>query len=203
VKEEAKTKMVVVTENSVTVDGVALAMVTDVKIEVAARRVPRVHITIAAPRERGGVHFTGDAYVSQSTEKRTRDITDQPPPILQPDLIPVWENVVHDFRTRYQDAVDDDNKATAWNVLNDMRDRDRVGRERYGTPLTVNNGRDQLVDAYQEMLDGSVYLKAAWLEGAQVRDLYHAQLDLIMQVRKVIDARPPRLAEGSALGANE
>jgi len=134
------------------------------------------------------------------------NITDQPPPIHQPSLIPVWENVVYDFRTRYQDAVDgvdDDNKATAWNVMNDMRDRDRVGRERYGTPLTVNNGRDQLVDAYQEMLDGAVYLKAAWLEGAQVRDLYHAQLDLIMQVRKIIDARPPRLADGSALGADE
>jgi hypothetical protein len=134
------------------------------------------------------------------------NITDQPPPIHQPSLIPVWENVVYDFRTRYQDAVDgvdDDNKATAWNVMNDMRDRDRVGRERYGTPLTVNNGRDQLVDAYQEMLDGAVYLKAAWLEGAQVRDLYHAQLDLIMQVRKIIDARTPRLADGSALGADE
>ena len=43
-------------------------------------------------------------------------------------------------------------------VLVDMGDRDAVGRERYGTPLTSGNGRDHLVDAYQEQLDACVYL---------------------------------------------
>jgi hypothetical protein len=46
-------------------------------------------------------------------------------------------------------------------VIEDMRDRDRVGRERYGTPLQANNGRDALVDAYQEALDLVVYLRQA------------------------------------------
>lgn len=44
-------------------------------------------------------------------------------------------------------------------VIADMRERDHVGRQRYGTPLQANNGRDALVDAYQECLDLAVYLR--------------------------------------------
>ncbi len=120
------------------------------------------------------------------------EIVDQPPPVPRPDVIPVWENVLQDFKVRYEDAlqgIDDVGKETAWNVVNDLRARDKLGRERYGTPLTVNNGRDQLVDAYQELLDGAAYLRAAWLEGHQVRDVYYAQLDVIMKIRMMIDAR--------------
>jgi hypothetical protein len=39
--------------------------------------------------------------------------------------------------------------------------RDHVGRARYGTPLQAHNGRDALVDAYQEALDLVVYLRQA------------------------------------------
>ena len=46
-------------------------------------------------------------------------------------------------------------------VIQDMRDRDQLGRKRYGTPLQANNGRDALVDAYQEALDLCVYLRQA------------------------------------------
>ncbi len=49
-------------------------------------------------------------------------------------------------------------------VIQDMRDRDLVGRERYGTPLQPHNGRDALVDAYQEVLDAAVYLRQAIYE---------------------------------------
>jgi len=46
-------------------------------------------------------------------------------------------------------------------VIDDMQKRDVVGRERYGTPLQATNGRDALVDAYQEALDLVVYLRQA------------------------------------------
>lgn len=49
-------------------------------------------------------------------------------------------------------------------VIADMRERDHVGRERYGTPLQANNGRDALVDAYDEALDLAVYLKQVIVE---------------------------------------
>jgi hypothetical protein len=44
-----------------------------------------------------------------------------------------------------------------------MRERDKIGRERYGTPLQTRNGRRHLVDAYQERLDYVVYLRG-WME---------------------------------------
>ena len=46
-------------------------------------------------------------------------------------------------------------------VIEDMTKRDKVGRERYGTPLQANNGRDSLRDAYEEALDLVVYLRQA------------------------------------------
>lgn len=46
-------------------------------------------------------------------------------------------------------------------VIADMHERDQLGRERYGTPLQAHNGRDPLVDAYQEALDLVVYLRQA------------------------------------------
>lgn len=62
-------------------------------------------------------------------------VEDQPPPVPN-DRRPSWELVIED-----------------------MQERDRVGRERYGTPLQPHNGRDNLVDAYQEALDLVVYLR--------------------------------------------
>jgi hypothetical protein len=64
-------------------------------------------------------------------------IADQPAP-LRSTRVPIWELVIAD-----------------------MQERDQVGRERYGTPLQAHNGRDALVDAYQEALDLVVYLRQA------------------------------------------
>ena len=44
-------------------------------------------------------------------------------------------------------------------VIEDMKQRDLEGRKKYGTPLQASNGRDALVDAYQEALDLCVYLR--------------------------------------------
>lgn len=38
-------------------------------------------------------------------------------------------------------------------VLKDIAERKRLGIERYGAPLQPFNGRDALLDAYQEALD--------------------------------------------------
>jgi hypothetical protein len=83
-------------------------------------------------------------------------VEDQPPPIPSETTgqRAVWPVVIERM------AVLGD---TVTLVIEDMRERDRIGRERYGTPLTAGNGRNHLVDAYQENLDLIVYL-AAWLE---------------------------------------
>ena len=49
-------------------------------------------------------------------------------------------------------------------VMADMMVRDYVGETKYGTPLQPFNGRDALVDAYQEALDLAVYLRQAIYE---------------------------------------
>lgn len=80
-------------------------------------------------------------------------IIDQPPPIAT-GRRPVWDIVIEYVHDRY--LVSEDGLIAR--AIADMRDRDHVGRERYGTPLTSGNGRDHLIDAYQEMLDSAVYL---------------------------------------------
>ncbi len=78
---------------------------------------------------------------------------DQPPPVAQPARTPAWELVIADC----------ERSGVSQAVIDDMRERDKLGRERYGVPLTSHNGRDHLIDAYQEALDFVVYLRA-WLD---------------------------------------
>lgn len=82
------------------------------------------------------VHFAGD-WAATLRAIPGDGIVDQPEPVPN-ERRPVWELVIED-----------------------MAERDRVGRERYGTPLQPHNGRDALVDAYQEALDLVVYLRQA------------------------------------------
>ena len=44
-------------------------------------------------------------------------------------------------------------------VIADLRQRREVGVRKYGTTLQAHNGRDALVDAYQEVLDLAQYLR--------------------------------------------
>ena len=49
-------------------------------------------------------------------------------------------------------------------VLVDIAERERDGVAKYGTRLQPHNGRDALVDAYQEALDLVVYLRQTLLD---------------------------------------
>lgn len=49
-------------------------------------------------------------------------------------------------------------------VIADIEARKQVGFQRYGTLLQPFNGRDALMDAYQEALDLAQYLKQALVE---------------------------------------
>jgi len=52
-----------------------------------------------------------------------------------------------------------------WDIVKaDMLQRDAIGRHRYGTPLQPHNGRDMLMDAYEEALDLCCYLRGAIYE---------------------------------------
>ena len=44
-------------------------------------------------------------------------------------------------------------------VVEDMIERSKKGERKYGEKLKANNGRDGLIDAYQEALDLTLYLR--------------------------------------------
>lgn len=67
--------------------------------------------------------------------------------------------------SKAQPAPVSNNGPAVWGlVINDMAGRDNFGKQKYGTQLQPNNGRDFLMDAYQEALDLAVYLRGAIYE---------------------------------------
>lgn len=53
-----------------------------------------------------------------------------------------------------------DNYPAMWDLVRkDITDRESYGRNKYNTDLKPFNGRDVLIDAYQEALDLVVYLR--------------------------------------------
>ena len=56
-------------------------------------------------------------------------------------------------------SIKNDNPAIWDLVMEDIKERDEIGVKKYGTRLQGFNGRNALIDAYQEALDLVVYLR--------------------------------------------
>jgi len=63
-----------------------------------------------------------------------------------------------------QPAPTGDGESVTDAMIQDLVDRREAGKKKYGTELKTNNGRDPLVDAYQEALDLSAYLRQEIME---------------------------------------
>lgn len=75
-----------------------------------------------------------------------------------------WPNV---FKQREGDQplpVVNDHPDIQAAVIADIEKRRELGIQRYGTALQPNNGRDMLLDAYDEAIDLAIYLKGAIVE---------------------------------------
>lgn len=81
-------------------------------------------------------------------------VDQQPTPIRRDDLTPAWDNVIRYAETKRCNEI----------LIADMRDRRQFGLDKYGTLLTAYNGRNHLVDAYQEVLDLLAYLSNTLVE---------------------------------------
>ncbi len=146
------------------------------------------------------------------------DIVDQPPPIPveKTGRVAVWELVIADV----QDLMTKANGAEEIGphieqVLLDMTERDEIGRKRYGTPLTAGNGRDHLVDAYQEALDLAVYLRTHFDEigidpreeeiedipTSTIRTIYINHLGNLVMLRVMMNTLTARKKETAADGS--
>jgi len=103
------------------------------------------------------------------TKADTTSSIDQPPPVPNSSA-PIWELVIAD-----------------------MRERDQVGRARYGTPLQAHNGRDALADAYAEALDLAVYLKQAMVERDAATAVIKTGHPALMEAFESAMKRAPRV----------
>jgi hypothetical protein len=53
-------------------------------------------------------------------------------------------------------------------LIKDIEARNQLGMKTYHRPLTTFNGRNALLDVYEEMLDACVYLKQRLMEEALI-----------------------------------
>jgi hypothetical protein len=69
-----------------------------------------------------------------------------------------WDLVIAEIEIEWEAHRDDRLMEL---LIADMRERDLLGTKKYGVRLQSHNGRDALIDAYQEALDLVVYLRNA------------------------------------------
>lgn len=114
---------------------------------------------------------------------------EQPPPV--PTTGPaIWDLVLEDLG-----ALDGGISDVVDLVKADARARDATGLRRYGTRLQAHNGRDALRDAYEEQLDGTVYLRQAVEEhpaNEALRALYLSARALCFRLRAALYERDGR-----------
>lgn len=112
----------------------------------------------------------------------------QPPPEAS-DSPPMWPLVAADF-ARYADApgISEESRIACRAMVEDAMHRDAFGREKHGTPLTRDNGRDAAVDAYQEALDGCVYWRQEYerTKDQEVVSLYGDATTLAVRARRYL-----------------
>lgn len=82
-----------------------------------------------------------------------------------------------------QEAADDLRAMGLPEIAEDIEARIRLGERKYGTRLKSHNGRDAMLDLYQEVLDGINYSKQLVIEGRDDDTFFRCLVDLAAVVR--------------------
>jgi len=86
--------------------------------------------------------------------------------------------------------------ATIAAIISDLKDRKALGIKRYGQPLQAHNGRNPLLDAYEETLDQCAYLRQALYEKSfthadqsylALNDVFEHALHALVVLRGMLD----------------
>lgn len=139
---------------------------------------------------------SGVVRVGDSRERATSaDLVAPQPPPQNSDGPALWPLIISELGDSETDRL----------VAIDMQQRHEFGMAKYGVPLVASNGRDHLADAYQEALDGVVYLRAAiesqldrrvdetdTRELKGLHQLYVDALDMAKEIRELIRERDGR-----------
>jgi chromosome segregation ATPase len=78
-------------------------------------------------------------------------------------------------------------------VIADLKERAEIGAKKYGTRLNTNNGRDALIDAYQEAMDLVQYLRQEIEERKDANELKALYLDAL-EKNEALEKENRRLA---------
>ena len=73
-------------------------------------------------------------------------------------------------------------------VIADLQERDKLGHKLYGAELRAIDGRDHLIDLYQEILDAAVYVRQEIEERKILRDEIERLLGILEQI--AYESRP-------------
>jgi hypothetical protein len=118
----------------------------------------------------------------ERTKRRRKNplVAEQVKPKKTPKSQEVWPLVVQDLvRAPYVlEHVKD-------LILADMLDRNAEGIAKYGIPLMTHNGRDAMIDLYQELLDAAVYCKQILLESPGNVSVAFAYVDIFSALGRV------------------
>lgn len=121
----------------------------------------------------------------------------EPPPIKS-DSPASWDLVLADLKQiQFHDLGQERVKEL---LIEDIHLRDATGEKKYGVRLQPNNGRNSVKDAYEEALDGLVYLRTAIAERATclvktpdtemtlaaLGQMYKAQLQIALGLRFIL-----------------
>lgn len=74
-------------------------------------------------------------------------------------------------------------------VIADIEARKQVGIEKYGTVLQAFNGRCSTMDAYQESIDMTIYLRQRLVEESSLVNALRDLLDIVDQAGWTADSR--------------
>ena len=109
-------------------------------------------------------------------------ITPQPSPLKGIEGSDAWLDGILFAEGAFSLVSDPGEKHVAAQVLKDMRQRRQMGIDKYGTPLQYATNRDNVIDQYQEDLDGYVYGTAAV---NAPNELTEEQRETIKEIRKL------------------
>jgi hypothetical protein len=103
----------------------------------------------------------------------------QPPPIKDttpvfPELLRNLEEFCHRRKLRSREVLP---------LLEELvMQRVEFGRQKYGTVLGIFNGRDAIMDAWEEAVDLCFYLAQAWKEGNDVAEEFDLAMGLLFSL---------------------
>jgi hypothetical protein len=74
------------------------------------------------------------------------------------------------------------------NIAEDIEARIRLGEKKYRTRLKAHNGRDAMLDLYQEILDGINYARQLVIEDKDDDTFFRCLVDLAVLVKGKLDS---------------